>query len=49
MGERISEPEGQRRQLGIDANLFEPEKLGAHKGRGAAIMRFAVRAIDLVV
>jgi len=32
IGEQISELEGERRQLGIGANLFEPEELGAHKG-----------------
>jgi hypothetical protein len=50
IGEYIDELEGERGQLGIGANLFQPEKFGARKGGGAAIMRVdAVRAINLVV
>ena len=50
IGEHIGELEGERGQFWIGANLVEPEKFRARKGRGAAIRRVdAVRAIDLVI
>lgn len=49
IGKHVGELEGARGQLGIGANLFEPEKFGVRKGRGAAIRSIdAVRAFDLV-